>query len=171
MFPSCAVLYKILQQLSSLLRKVRKNRVKFQFSCWKASKSWPENTNQRIKIGLDPDQRHIKVPHTELCELFSWTPHWTGNETTAKKWEPVVCVYYKRRYQMATSRAKVGSPQISSPNRKSAICGLKKFVRFADLPQMWHVAGFAICRPNLFCDLRNENFPKPANTNYFSSQI
>ncbi len=43
--------------------------------------------------------------------------------------------------------SKVGCLQIRSANRKSD--QIKKFVRFAALPQTWHFFGFAICRPKL----------------------
>jgi hypothetical protein len=52
------------------------------------------------------------------------------------------------------SSSEVGGPQISFANPE--ICGLKKFVIFADLPPVWRFGVlrfadpifFAICRPN-----------------------
>jgi hypothetical protein len=47
--------------------------------------------------------------------------------------------------------AEVGGPQISSANPQ--ICGLKKFVIFSDLPQVWQFADlrFADLGTQLFC--------------------
>jgi hypothetical protein len=42
--------------------------------------------------------------------------------------------------------AEVGGPQIANPQ----ICGLTKFVTFADLLQMWQFCRFAICVPYIF---------------------
>ncbi len=162
MFPSCTVLYKILQQLSSLLRKVRKSRVKFKFSCWKASKILIKDKNwmnPQFPTSLDPDQRHTKSRTLNCVNCF--LEHLTGQgmkrpQKSGNLWS--LYVHY-RRYQMASSRAKVGSPKISSSNRKSSNLWTEKFVRFADLSQMWH---FAICRPNLFviCGLKTSASPQ-----------
>jgi hypothetical protein len=47
--------------------------------------------------------------------------------------------------------AEEGGPQISSTNLQ--ICGLTKFVIFANLSQVWHLW---ICGPNIFCDLNSK---------------
>jgi len=66
--------------------------------------------------------------------------------------------------------AEVGGPQIANPQ----ICGLTKFVTFADLLQMWQ---FADLRTLHFCDLRTQIFfavlklGKSANSLLFSLQI
>jgi hypothetical protein len=68
--------------------------------------------------------------------------------------------------------AEVGGPQIANPQ----ICGLTKFVTFADLPQMWQFADLQFAYPiflrfadpNFFVDLKP---CKSANSLLFSLQI
>ena len=68
--------------------------------------------------------------------------------------------------------AEVGGPQIANPQ----ICGLTKFVTFADLPQMWQFADLQFAYP-IFLRFADPNFVvdlklcKSANSLLFSLQI
>jgi hypothetical protein len=65
---------------------------------------------------------------------------------------------------MQTKYANVGGQQTAK------ICGLKEFVRFAELLQMLQFADLRFVYP-IFRDLRKSNFFKSSNTYFSSLQI